>query len=203
MSWYKTNLKLLRQERVAYWRARGLSQRAILEKLSLPPDEGGLRNPETGLPYTNGVIAQDCLELDARWQEEAARSTADHKGRILGELEQAKAAAWEIGGEKGIGLVIKILAREILLLGLGEVQVKSYNLNVDFASLTDEQIKALAAGEDPALVLGQPAQVVEGEAREVSSRQSDETLDHVIHGSSEEKDEAGLGEGRLGEGEDG
>ena len=199
MSWFRKRLKDLRQEKVAYWRARGLGQTAIIEKLSLPIDEGGLRNPETGAPYSSGVIAEDFLELDRKWQTEASRSTGEMKARLLSEFEQAKAAAWELGGDKGIKLVVQILAREALLFGLQEIQVRQYNLNVDIAALDETQLARLAAGEDPAQVLGQPAQVVEGESRVISSGETSACLESGIHEEKFADEEAGLGEGRLGE----
>lgn len=179
--WHQQILTQVRRARVGELRARGLTALEVLAEINKPLDDGGMRNTSGG-EYALSTIENDFVQLDKQWQAAALQSTTEMKGRILAEIEAVKREAWKMGDVKGLTIVIKALARQSLLFGLNApLQVSQLNWNIDVGALTDEQIKALAAGEDPALVLGQPAQVVEGEVVQSSRGDTGETSRHVLH----------------------
>ena len=141
-------------------RARGFSVREVADELSRPPDDGGIVNPDTGEPYSVATIGLDFVYLDQQWQEEAARTTAEHKAAVLKELEEVKRFGWSLGTAKGADLVLKALGRQCLVLGLhDQVSINNF-INVNLGELTEAQLQALAQGVDPSML-------IEGEAKGV------------------------------------
>lgn len=122
----KQDIVLLRRERVAQLRARGLTQREITAALAKPPDSGGLRNPDTNAPYDLSTINGDIKALRKDWQARAAEITSAHRADQLAEIAQLKREAWLA---KKYDLVLRALEREAKLLGTDAPQ-KNININV-------------------------------------------------------------------------
>jgi hypothetical protein len=100
-----------RQERVAYWRVRGLSTRVIAERLA---DEGHT-NPRTGNAWDHVTIEHDCLAVHARWQELANQSNHEWVTVQLARYEAIFTAAMEADD---LGVAARILKQQAELLGL-------------------------------------------------------------------------------------
>jgi hypothetical protein len=109
---------------VARLRLRGMSQREIQHRLSLPGEDGRLVafNPATGKPWSLGTINFDCKALDKQWQEAAAEAIADRKARLLAESDEVKREAWRAGD---LRTVLAAMKQEREMLGLDQpLQVK-------------------------------------------------------------------------------
>ena len=104
-----------RRQRVADLRARGASERDIWLALSGPEDKGGLRNLDTGNPWSLACIHNDLVHLDQEWRQLMAQDTATHKLRVIAEIQAAKKTSWARGQ---ITNVLRGLDQEARLLGL-------------------------------------------------------------------------------------
>lgn len=107
---------LMRRERVASLRARGLTVREIVATLADPrkPDMYMI-NPDTGVPYTIATIHGD---IKTNQRAALKRSEAETRRLIadqLAETAEVKRVAWS--GDR-LDLVLRALEREAKLLGL-------------------------------------------------------------------------------------
>ena len=112
------SLKHVRRRMVARLRLRGMSQREIQEALSRPQDEGGLRNPRTGRPFSLGTVNADCQAAEAMWRAEMVAELQEHRSREVAELREARRAAWQ--GDD-LGEVRLNISLEADLLGTKEL----------------------------------------------------------------------------------
>lgn len=96
---------------VARFQARGLSEREVREAL------GKLRilNPRTGRDWSLGTIHNDFIANLEEWQDFAARSIDQHRGRIMAELQEVKRKAWADGT---LSFVLRALQQERAVLGI-------------------------------------------------------------------------------------
>ena len=108
-------IRALRRRLVAQLLLRGYTQREIRDALARPVRAGGLRNPQTGKPYSLGTINADVQHLRERWREEAAADIAEHKARHVAELGEVKRTAWK---QKDLRTVLKALDQEAKVLAL-------------------------------------------------------------------------------------
>jgi|SRR5581483_1753264 len=133
-----------RRARVAHHRLRRLSVREIAAEL----EREGLRNPETGEPWTWVTVHRDCQALARRWQREALADTAPLKAELWAELRAVRRQAWTDGD---LATVLRALKQEAELLGLDapvKVDVVAYvrdlaareGLDPDEAVATAERI---------------------------------------------------------------
>lgn len=99
-----------RRRQVAVLRLRGMTQREIIDTL----ENGKVVNPDTGKPWSLGIINSDLKALDAEWRAEAAKAIDEHKARQLAELNEVRRAAWAV---KDLATVLKVLKQEVDILG--------------------------------------------------------------------------------------
>jgi hypothetical protein len=85
-----------RRARIASLKVQGLSIRQIQARF----EQDGYCNPDTGRPWSIGMIAEDLKMLEDRWKAEAQRDIAIWKKIELAkidEIEREARAAWERG----------------------------------------------------------------------------------------------------------
>jgi len=142
-----TRITEKRQLEVERLRVQGYTIREIAELLAKPVDEGGLRNPETGEPFSKSTIGNDVQEIAARWSEMLDASILENRGREVRELRLARQMAWRRGDLTEIRLSV---AQEAKLLGT-ETPVQQVVTGQMFSmrtarELTDDELLAIAAG---------------------------------------------------------
>jgi hypothetical protein len=113
-----------RRERVAQLLLRGLTQREIVQTL----DNQGIRNRETGKPYSLGTINNDVAALENQWLEDVKEATGRRKARVTQEIYQVRRKAWANGD---MDAVLKGLGMEIGLYGLNEPNRHQLSGNMD------------------------------------------------------------------------
>lgn len=101
-----------RRRKVAALKLRGLRSREI--QVALADSEEGMRNPETGAPWSLRTIGYDIAALVKQWESEAARDIRIHKARELAELAEHRVSAWS---EEELSEVRLGIALEMKLLG--------------------------------------------------------------------------------------
>lgn len=124
------DIAILRRERVAALRARGLTQREIQAALAAPADKNGMVNPETGKPFDLATINRDLKHLRQQAQRAASQTTDVHRARQYAELQELKRAAWS---QKDPRLALRALETEMKLLGTAQ---ETINLNVNIELVT-------------------------------------------------------------------
>ena len=112
------NLIHVRRRKVAALRLRGMTEREIHAKLSEDPEKDGLRNPQTGNPYSLGTIHNDCVAIQKMWRMEMMAELQEHRSREVAELREARRAAWQ--GDD-LGEVRLNISLEADLLGTKEL----------------------------------------------------------------------------------
>lgn len=108
----------IRRLRVARLLVRGYTEREIVAALAHDAEEGGLRNPETGEPYSQPTIHRDSVAVRKMWVESLKEELEDHRGRQVAELQEARRVAWREGDvehiRKNIGLESDLLGTKEL-----------------------------------------------------------------------------------------
>lgn len=141
---------LMRRERVASLRARGLSQREIQKALSKPVHEGGMVNQHTGNPFDLAQINRDLKVLEAEWRKRTAETLDDHKARQLAELFELKRFAW---AQKSGMLIAKALELDIKLMGTGVERLEHTGRDGgpiehrDVSEMTNDELAAIITGK--------------------------------------------------------
>lgn len=110
----KSDIVLMRRERVASLLARGLTQREIAAALAKEPLEGGIRNPDTGDPFDVMTVNRDIKAIRADNRKRTALSIDRHQARQYAEIQEIKRAAW---AGKNPKLALEALEKEMKLLG--------------------------------------------------------------------------------------
>lgn len=108
------DIQLLRQERVARLRARGLTLRDIHTRLSNPESALYIANPDTGQPFDMATIQRDLARIRKRAAEQAQQTFEEYLAQQLAEIAEAKRAAW---ATKQLGVVVRLLELEAKLTG--------------------------------------------------------------------------------------
>lgn len=90
----KKLIDLDRRRHVASLRLRGFSQREIQKALADP--QLNQRNPDTGEPWSLGLINKDIKALEKIWREECADAVEHHKARLFAELREIFKRAWNL-----------------------------------------------------------------------------------------------------------
>lgn len=123
-----------RRELVAALRARGQTEREIVESLiELRDDHGVLMYPGISQP----TIHRDCVRVKAQWLASSNALTAEHAARQVAELAEVKRAAWS---EKDYDAVRKAISTEADILGTkAALEIKG------FVNLSDDELLATAA----------------------------------------------------------
>jgi len=103
-------MRPVRRRMVARLWMRGMTRREIQSALSRPIDEGGLRNPKTGNPYSLGTIQGDVVATEQEWQEETNRELTELRAREVAELREARRQAWTDGNLTEIRLNVGLEA---------------------------------------------------------------------------------------------
>jgi len=114
-------------------RARGMSVREVANALGAPVDEGGIRNPDTGEPFSKSTIGRDFELLDAQWQAALDEEVPAHKRAQLIEIRELRREAWTKGDLKNVLAGLKL---EIELLGTKEVLEEKGVLRLEGAGNT-------------------------------------------------------------------
>jgi len=122
----REHIKMLRRKIVSSAKARGMSDADILIML----EEEDILNPDTGEPYSLQTIASDSRALEEQWQDEMMEDITFHRARVLAELRELKAAAWEANK---LSIVSRAIDQEVDLLGLNKLERMS--LEIAFANL--------------------------------------------------------------------
>ena len=147
-----TRITEKRQLEVERLRVRGYTIREIAEILAKPEDEGGLRNPETGDPFSKSTIGNDVQEIEARWSAMLDASIREHRGSQVRELRLARHAAWR---REDLTEVRLNIAQEAKLLGT-EAPAQQVVTGQVFSTrtvreLTDDELLAIASGGESPL----------------------------------------------------
>jgi len=100
-----------RREAVAHLRVRGLSTRAIAAALA-ECDPPFVR--ADGRPHSHTTIANDVIEIVARWRENAQRDIAEHQAEQLAVLAEVQREGWR---KTDLDLVLRAHDRIARLLG--------------------------------------------------------------------------------------
>jgi transposase len=87
-----------RRARVASCKVQGMSIRKTIEVLA----KAKCVNPDTGKPWSVGIIKSDVDHLTARWKEEALKDISQAKADELAKLDEAEREAWA-AWHRGIG----------------------------------------------------------------------------------------------------
>lgn len=74
-----------------------ITRRQLHEMLARPMSQGGLRNPDTGEPYSLGTIQNDVDEIRAEWERKRLQSTSEWVARELAVYEELEMQAWRDG----------------------------------------------------------------------------------------------------------
>ncbi len=150
----KKEIALKRRETVAQLRARGLTQREIVEALPRPnklPNGSlvpGITKPD-GTPFSLATINADLKALQEEWREQARLDTDQIMGELLAELRQVKRAAW---AEKNHKLVRQVIMDEMQAYGLItrrvsiDVEGELQKLGLKEADVINGLVETLAAG---------------------------------------------------------
>lgn len=101
---------VLRRERIARLRLRGLTQRDIVEALA----RSGMVDPKTQKPYSVATVNRDLKVIEADWRDSAVRSIDERKAAQLAELAEVKRAAW---AKEDMATVLKAIAQETEIAG--------------------------------------------------------------------------------------
>ena len=100
-----------RRRAVAGMRLRHLTQREIVTQLP----KMDILNPDTGEPYSLGIVNSDLKALHKQWQEDAAQDTSVLVAMTRAELEEVRRKAW---ANNELAIVLRSLRQECDLLGL-------------------------------------------------------------------------------------
>lgn len=108
------DIQILRQERVASLRARGMSLREIHAQLADPNSKAYVENPDTKKPFDQATIQRDLQRIRKRALDNAQKSTLDYLARQLTEIEEAKRSAW---AARDLHVLARLLELEARLTG--------------------------------------------------------------------------------------
>ena len=148
------DMVIKRREMVAQLRARGLTQREIVEALPRPNKLAngtivpGITKPN-GDPYSLATVNADLKALQDEWREQARQDTDLVMGELLAELRQVKRAAW---AEKNHKLVRQVIMDEMQAYGLItrrvaiDVEGELQKLGLKESDVINGLVETLAAG---------------------------------------------------------
>ncbi len=149
---WSPNMHEVRRQRIASLLIRGLKTHEIVTALSQEtragrdgyqePNPSYTVNPRTGNPYDRKTIERDIEELKGEWRDQSAEKIKEYYGHMLATAFEVQRAAWA-KGDLDMVLEANGEIRDIV----GEpTKMESFNVNVDYASLSDAQIIALREG---------------------------------------------------------
>lgn len=143
----KEDLKALRRKAVAYWRIRGLTCRAIAEKLPIGVPKDDIP-PVTnkGKPFTFACVATDLKALNEEWSKDAAASIDAHKADEFAVIEDARSLATQIADPKDrLHAILATVDRKAKLMGLNSPDKQAHTFDGQGVSvLSDAALIALA-----------------------------------------------------------
>ena len=147
--------------------ARGMTIPEIMLEVSQEtrPDANGiervnrsyLENPRTGKPYTIDTLYKIERAQREQWEAQNAEEFASMKAEALNVALEARRAAWARSDLRAV-LVANDQVLKIIQ-GYKPIRVDNRNLDVDYASLTNDQLIALRDGADLDTVLGMEAEL--------------------------------------------
>jgi len=108
------DIQVLRQERVASLRARGMSLREIHAQLADPNSKAYVENPDTGQPFDQATIYRDLQRIRKRALDNAQQSTLQYLADQLTEIGEAKRSAW---AARDLHVLARLLELEARLTG--------------------------------------------------------------------------------------
>jgi hypothetical protein len=115
---------------------RKRTQREIVDALY----KQGLRNPETGNPYSIGTINSDVQALRKEWKESAAKDMAEAVADHLAELGEVRRSAW---GSLDYGAILRALGQEAEIRGINSASEIKLSGGVDIATHSFEEDLAI------------------------------------------------------------
>lgn len=161
----RNHIKALRRKIVSSSKARGMSDADIAVLL----EEEEVLNPDTGEPYSVSTIAADSKIIEDEWQETMMQDITLHRARVLAELRELKASAWNAGK---LSIVSRAIDQEVDLLGLNKLERLS--LEIAIANLFKGMPKEIA--EQLKGVLSEKV----AEKKAINRRNSSSNLPRVI-----------------------
>jgi hypothetical protein len=91
----KGRVRERRRSLVMQLMVRGVvERREIQAMLARPVEDGGIRNPNTGEPFSLGTIQSDVAWAREIWKREAEKGALDWLGQELAKLDEVEAQAW-------------------------------------------------------------------------------------------------------------
>ena len=142
----------VRKHRVAQLLVRGMREHEIVQTLSqetrqgpdgfMVPNPSYTVNPKTDCPYTQQTINNDIRELKAEWRNQSAEAVNDYYGHMIATALEVQRAAWARGD---LDMVLEANGEIRDIVGK-PTKTESFNVNVDYASLSDAQIVAMREG---------------------------------------------------------
>lgn len=124
-----------RQKAISELKLRGLSTTEIFKQLP----ELGIIDKKTGKPWSIATISKDIEEIAFEWRKHSRQTIAEHKAKILAELQSVKAAAW---AEDKLGIVLAAIEKECKILGLNSPEMLALVQSGD-ADLTRHKAKEM------------------------------------------------------------
>ena len=131
-----------RRQVVASLLLRRMTRREIVDAL----EKQGLRNPDSGEPFSLATVQSDVMALEKQWRKDSARTIETHKALMLAELQEVKRASWAKGQ---IANVLRALKQESELLGLDA----ALRIKLDVTDWRSLAIADIRAGKLPYSVL--------------------------------------------------
>ena len=142
----------VRRQRIASLLIRGLKTHEIVEQLCketrtgrdgfTEPNPSYTVNPRTGEPYNRKTIERDIDELKTEWRDQSAAKVKDYYGHMIATALEVQRAAWARGD---LDMVLEANGEIRDIVGK-PTKTESFNVNVDYASLSDAQIVAMREG---------------------------------------------------------
>ncbi len=162
-----------RQKAISELKLRGLSTTEIFKQLP----ELGIIDKKTGKPWSIATISKDIEEIAFEWRKHSRQTIAEHKARLLAELQTVKAAAW---AEDKLGVVLAAIEKECKILGLNSPEmlaiVESGNLDLTRKSakqvlgeLAEKILRLKKQQEAVPVIAGNSNVVLEGKVNQGST----------------------------------
>ena len=138
----QNDVATMRRERVASLRARGLTQREIVEALA----KEKFLNPETNEAWGLATVCRDLKQLRKRQEKIADMAIEQHLARQMSDVLELKRVAWHTGDLKSVAKAIEI---EMKLTGtaIDKIDLSMNRKPTSAEGMSDAELEAtIAAG---------------------------------------------------------
>lgn len=170
---------------IASFYLQGYTQAQIAEVINSDPDRG--------YTLTQQMISYDLARIREAWLESSLLDFNEVKGRELARIDKVEREAWtawersqddaettkvvetesnkrweaqtkgQAGDPRFLDIVMKCVDRRCKILGV-DAPAKLHTMDIDLGTLTEEQLRRVASGEDPAHIMATSGEGRTGEA---------------------------------------